>query len=486
MRKVRAANIASLLALAAGTLWSNPAFAAWERAYGYALKSGERCPETDTPKLRPEDRRAFRIPAGFRGEIEVYGHGVDLSPSAEIASKPEWAGKARAVSGAENLARGCGSIGSLVIAFDVPADTPAGNFTLRFGTELMGIEIVKPGITGSFWSPETMQGRMTGGGAAGGGVRAIAGPVTVDTSGSNGCGPNTGNTGCSGGGGMTLTGIGAPGGGGSGGSPNLEPGVGGCLGDVGGRAQLSGATLTLDLPFARADTELACLTRPMFLGVTLQDGFRGDVGGFRAGASYSYPDPGSAVAPPAFGGNREGLTGPTVLARPNRDFQQLRMTAEFARSHVGERRVVLTPTAGSGASALTLVIRSDPGNGVRNVVGVPFAGPRTSSTIEVRIDYIAPAAGGRRFHWRLRAQGGSNPAACFAASSGSLTASAAIDRFTLTATEAAGCAGGRFNLDIGPERGGAAVFQAPYARTIAFTLPERSAPTLNPGLPPRN
>jgi hypothetical protein len=342
----------------------------------------------------------------------------------------------------------------------------------------MAIEIVKPTITGAIWSPQTMQGRLdtpTGGGGSAGGV---SGPIT-STGNGEGCAIN--GRGCNGGSGATIV-DGARTGGGAASlddPPNLDKGVGGCIGEIGGRAQINGTTLTLDLPLARTDAvEIPCLTRPMFLNVEMLDGFRGDVGGFRAGTPYYYPDTGSAVAPPSFGGNREGLTGPTPLALPNRDFQSLRMTAEFARTHVGERRVVLS----SGANTLTLVIRSDPGNAVRNVVGLPFTTGRTSSNIEVKFDFAVYPTG-QRFHWRLRPVDGSNPAACFTAASGNLIASSDIARFTLTATEAAGCAGDRFNLDIGPERAGAGFFQAPYARTIAFELPERSAPVLNPVRP---
>jgi hypothetical protein len=472
-------TIAPLLALA-GIAWSTPAFAGWERAYGYALKPGERCPSNDTPKLRASDGRAFRIPAGFKGEIEIYGHGIDLNGSAEISGHSDWAGKARSVGGAENTARGCGSIGSLVVRFDIPSETPAGNFTLRFGNETMAIQIVKPAITRTIWSPQTMQGSLAApAGGGGGGPAASSGPVTSTNNGT-GCQPN--GAGCSGSSGAVLLDASRSGTrGGPSGPPNLDKGVGGCIREIGGNAAINGTILTLDLPPGRGDAvEIPCLTRPMFLNVELQDEYRGDVGGFRAGTPYFYPDPGSAVAPPSYGGNREGLTGPTVLAAPNRDYQQLRLTEDFARTHVGERRLVFTPPAGSGASTMTLVIRSNPGNGVQNVVGLPFTGPRTSSNIEVKIDFYMPP-GGARFHWRLRPLAGSNPAACFTATSGSLTASSAIASFQLTAREAAGCAGTRFNLDIGPERDGAAVFQAPYARIIAFVLPERSAPTLTPG-----
>lgn len=475
MRIDRNAHLARILIPAltlAGFAWSAPAHAEWETVHGAPIEPGKSCPsphERD-PKLRNSDNRPLDIPAGFDNEIEIYGHGVDLSPSATLVG-PGDASRAGGVGGAENSARGCGTIGSLVVKIHVPYGTPPGTATLKFGSESMPVRIITPSILRTEWSPQTMQGGSTlPRNAPAPGAPAIpTGPITSTPG--QGCGLN-GGPGCnSGSGAMTLGG-----GGGSGNledPPRLDPALGGCIDDIGGRAAISGATLTIDMPPGRGDAvEMPCLTRPVYFNLVMGE-YRGDVGGFRAGTNQPYPDRGKAVIPPRYSGYTSGLTGPTALDDPNRDFQSIRMTADLAKTFVGERRITLAPASGSGgASTLTLVIRTDPGNGIRNVEGVPFSGARSSSGFEVRFDFAAATrAGGEQIFWRLRPVGASNPGNCFAATSGSLTVTGAIGRLPLTATERAGCADTSFALDIGMSRAGAAVFQAPFAKTVTFPLP---------------
>ena len=185
-----ARGIAPMLAL-----WATPAFAQWETAHGYALKTGERCPAPHgrDPQLRRTDGGTFDVPAGFRGEIEIYGHGVDLIRNVSIPGG--FASYERSVGGAENGTRGCDAIGSIVIRFDVPYTTPAGTRTLSFGDQRMQVRIVKPSILRTVWSPQSLKGGSTVGGGGGapapvGAPPPRSGPPTVDTGGANGCGAN--------------------------------------------------------------------------------------------------------------------------------------------------------------------------------------------------------------------------------------------------------------------------------------------------------
>ncbi len=86
----------------------------------------------------------------------------------------------------------------------------------------------------------------------------------------------------------------------------------------------------------------------------------------RGGADYVYPTETRAIVPPVYRGNTVGLNGPSPLAFPDRDVQSLSMRPEFVADFVGEKRAELAATpAVAGATALTLVIRTDPARGSR-------------------------------------------------------------------------------------------------------------------------
>jgi len=359
---------------------------------------------------------------------------------------------------------------------------PAGTHTLRFGDQSMRVKIVKPSITGTVWSEQTDRGSSTlpRGAPRRQPVAAVipAGPPR-SVNNSNGCGPGGGN-GCGG-----STGAVSLGGGGGAAPfdapPRLADSIGGCIDDLGGSAVRDGTTLTITLPSTRSEQfDIPCLTRPIFFNVATSAP-SDDVGGFRAGATGQFrQNPGRAVDPPRYSGALSGFTGPTALADPDRDYQSLRMTAELARTFVGVRSIRLTPASGSGnASVLTLVLRTVPGNGIRDVEGVPFTGSRPASSFDVRFDF-ASGEPVDAVAWRLRAAGGPNPASCFDAVSGNVTSfGGGIGRFTLRAKEAAGCDNTRFALDIAPE--GTSFTSALFAKTVEFALIPRTAPTFTPG-----
>lgn len=471
-------------------LWSTPAFAQWETAHGYALKTGEKCPAPHDrdPQLRRSDGGTFDIPAGFRGDIEIYGHGVDLIRNVSIPGNI--ASFDRGVGGAENTARGCGAIGSIVIQFDVPYTASAGTRTLTFGNQSMPVRIVKPAILRTVWSPQSLQGGSTVGGGSGGSAPVGAppppsGPPTVDTGGANGCGPN--GQGCGGG----SSAVAGGGGGNRLGSPDDPPrladAVGGCIDELGGSAVIQGTTLTLTLPNGRNDRiDIPCLTRPVFFNVemgTVSD----DVGGFRAGATNQwFVDRGRAVDPPRYSGSLNGLTGPSVVDDANRDYQALRMTAETARTFVGERRILLNPPSGSGASQLTLVLRTDPSYGI-NAIQVPSFGPngRLANTLDIKYDFLPFGNGSTNVFWRLRSVSGAAPPTCFTAASGTNSgAGGGVGKIVLTARDGAGCENSRFAIDIGPARNGAGLFSTPFSKTAEFVLVPRSTTIqVKPNLP---
>jgi hypothetical protein len=165
------------------------------------------------------------------------------------------------------------------------------------------------------------------------------------------------------------------------------------------------------------------------------------------------------------------MTGPVPLPVADAHVQTIAMTRETAAAFVGERQITLNSTT-AGASALTLVLRSSPYNGIRSIQGIPLT--RVVSTFTVRFDFLAAFRGPETVAWRISAVAGVAPQTCFAAVAGTLTVAGEIGTFPVTATEAAGCNGSRFNLQIAPAVNGAGVFAAPFVQTAMFTLPARS------------
>lgn len=475
---------ALLLTSALGTIAvATPAQAKWETAHGAAIAVGGKCPNAHSfdPQLRATDRRPFDVPAGFSNEIEIYGHGIDLSNGIAASGLPGLTPTlVRKVGGAENALRGCGSIGSVVVRLVVNPSVASATGTLAIGSETFPLRIVNASISGAAWSDATMR-RV--GSTVGGGTGATASGLVTSVGGNSGCGPVV----CPPGGGGAVTSSSS----GSSASihrPDYPSGIGECIAGFGGSAvpddrfDLIARTLTLTLPSARGAAELACLTRPAIFelrGTTA----RGDIGGFRAGASYLYPGFNRTVFAPRYTGTTSGLTGPSPLSVPDAHVQTIAMTRDTAAAFVGERQIALASTT-PGASLLTLVLRSDPYNGIRTIQGVPFAGARLTSTFEVRFDFLAAFKGPETVAWRIGAVSGASPQTCFTAVNGTATATSAIGKLPITATEAAGCVGSRFTLQIAPTKNGAGVFSAPFVQTAIFTLPARSLPQ-QISLPPR-
>ncbi|OYU34519.1 hypothetical protein [Novosphingobium sp. PASSN1] len=471
-------------ALLCTTAFSTPALARWETANGAAVPPGGQCagPHTRNPDLRATDSRPFEVPAGFSNEIEIYGQGIDLSPSVAATGLPGLTATiSRKISGPENAVRGCGAIGSVVLRIVTQPSVPAASGSLAIGAETFPLRIVNASISGDTWSDATMRRASAPAGTGSGGSAPAS--LLIITNGGTGCGPVN----CPPGGGG-ATSFGSSGTTALTRTPDYPSGIGECIDDFGGSAAFSGGnsvarpTLTLVLPRARGANELACLVRPAIFEVT-GTAARGDVGGFQGGADYRYPGFNRTVLPPRYTGTTSGLIGPAPLPLPDAQVQVITMTRETAATFVGERTITLSsPVPGTGR--LSLVLRSDPRNGIRTIQGLPFSGARLTSRIDVRFDFLAALrAGGEAIAWRIQPISLGAPDTCFTAASGTATVTAPVGTLTLTATEIAGCVGARFALSIAPQAQGAGVFAAPYAQTVLFTLPARSPPA--PIVPPQ-
>jgi hypothetical protein len=456
------------------TALATPAQAKWETARGYAIPVGGRCgkPHDYAPSVRATDGRPLEVPAGFDGEIEVYGHGIDFSPNVEPSGLPGLtATMPRKVGGAENGLRGCGNIGSAVVRLVINPSVAAATGTLRIGTEVVPLRIVNASISGAAWSDANRRRGRASGQSGGTGGSPIPNGPPVTSGGSPGCGPNV----CP----PSDNGAVAPS---TSNSSSLThyadypSGIGECIDDFGGSAVSDVAfdrfprTLTLTLPQARGAAQLACLTRPAIFEVRGSSA-KGDIGGFEAGPSYQYPQFSRTVLAPRYSGNTSGMNGPVPLPVPDAHVQTIAMTRETAVAFVGERQITLNSTT-AGASALTLVLRSSPYNGIRTIQGIPAT--RVGPTLTFRFDFLAAFRGPEVVAWRISAVAGAPPQTCFASVAGTLTVADVIGTLNVNATEAAGCNGSRFNLAIAPAVNGAGVFDAPFVQTAMFTLPARS------------
>ncbi|NHK27040.1 hypothetical protein FF098_003865 [Parvularcula flava] len=146
-----AALLAALSGLAAVTMAFSPAHASWEKI-GIAEDAACASPLAGgnffSSKSRP-----LRIRPGTTKNIEVYGHGLDLSRTASMSGIT--GGSASAFGGrggAENAARGCGGIGSMRLQIRVAENAdPGDKGTLIVGDQRIPVEIVDTGLQTS-WS----------------------------------------------------------------------------------------------------------------------------------------------------------------------------------------------------------------------------------------------------------------------------------------------------------------------------------------------
>lgn len=468
------------------------AHAAWETAHGVAITEEGNC--TGTPHNAPNqpdmirngDGARLRIPLGFRGAIEVYGHGIDFASRVRTVNGRQVT-RERGVGGPTNLSRGCGSIGSIVVGFAISAGDRSGDDTLLIDDERIPITFFRPSITYTKWSDFSKRGQSLHPGSGGGGGGApvnTAGPV-VSTNNGQGCGPTSCNT--SGGGGRVVIGRGAPSGGSTGErNPDAPSAIGKCIADVGGRLELGSSSSTITLPRSRGTADAqTCLRRPMIIESVLDDD-TGDVYGPRtSGFIRPVSAPRHFMIVPDYAATPAGLTEPQPLSPEDQDFQKVAMTEDTIANFVGEVTYRIAPRSPvPGASDLTLTIKSDPSFGVRQLQQILFLVGRPSA--DFNADFTtAGTTGERQFGWRIEQRGDRAPAACFAQTTGTVTVPAGqtSGKVPLRATEANGCATARFALVLLPLPPSGAVTSAPYARTMEFAYGERMRPLQAPAAP---
>lgn len=464
---------------------ATPAFAKWETIHGYPADG--KCFEAHqvSPDLRANEGRAFEVPAGFSGLIEIYGQGIDFSPDARVSGLPAIteARIEKRVSGPENLAAGCGAIGSVVVALKVSPNVAPDTGTLYVGTEVVPLAIVTAVIDGASWSTETTRGANRGGGQAPPPPPPPPSqPNQVTSTSGNGCSPS--GSGCSNSSGLSINrNLRGANSGPSEGYIEDPEGIGKCIGIFGGDIDLQPRTLTIRLPRTRSNAALDCLTRPAYI-VIAGEVNEGDVTSFRAPAGRPMPSLMRNILTPRYSGATSGFNGPTPMTDLDTDFLRISMTNDLAANFVGTRRVELTSTT-PRATPLTLILQSYPNNGIRSI-SVP--GSRTAATMKVRFDFLAALDGPQEIAWKLMPASGVGPAQCFTAAAGRLTVTSTIGELPITSRERPECIGASFELQMAPAPDQQAVFEKPYMQAARFTLTAATAPTITPGgmsLPPR-
>ncbi|MCR5871217.1 MULTISPECIES: hypothetical protein [unclassified Sphingomonas] len=345
------------------TLSSAPAKAEWESIKRYEhlgsqFQNPDRCRQTHDREaaLRRSQGTVLRLPAGFQDRIEVFGHLIDMSPSAGIEGGSGSVQLYHKYSGFANNGRGCGAIGSVILTVNLPRDA-TGRRTFVVGSERITVDIVRPTLSALNWSSRTNTGRPTVSTPA---PAPTSGPTPTPLPGRNpvtivsgncppgsGCGSGTGS-------GVIVTGPSGstaitPGGG-----VNLPDAMGSCIRQIGGDINFASRSMTVTLPRNRSGAGVReCLLRPLYIEADVtsaalhidHDGSIGERDRKRA-ASY---------VPPTYG-TYALLGGPTVLPI-DRDFFRLTLLPAMVDSFRGERSYTISPLT-SGGNPLTLIVRA--------------------------------------------------------------------------------------------------------------------------------
>ncbi len=457
--------------LAAGLLaglFATPASAAWESVNRTGACSGGG--HNQSAVMRAIDRRSLLLPAGFRGEMEVYGQGLDLVPDVGVSGIANaTARRTGGTGGLANLARGCGSIGSIIVNLILPNTLGSVAGTLNIGGERITVTVVPQLVRNARWSL--------------GHLASPPPPVRPPSSGTSPCDlpGNTSNCFVSPG----------PGGNGSDGWPTT---VNQCVGDLdGGSATIdsAGTTMTIALPPHRgAAGDLApgnnriCLNRPI---VATFESAPPNVDSF----APTPGDPGFDVR--SFGAVIAGGDGlNTVLpvpAIPGRAAQTT-FTPTFLDTFTGSRTFTVSLGPASGAQNLTLKINTTPSNGVLSVTAPAFPKGRTSSTMTFRVQLrnlvvrtttTVPGIGvviseTQPVVWRIVSNGPVSAQTCFAATLATANAAAGTTLLDVpvTAIEAPACNNQRFTLTASTLQGGGFLSGAPLDASAQLTFVPKS------------
>ncbi|WP_310003149.1 hypothetical protein [Asticcacaulis sp. BE141] len=401
---------------------------------------------------RPSDGRLV-IGGEGKAKFEFYGHGIDLSPDAQLTGiSGASARRVDARGGAVNGARGCGNIGSVIVEIDLPGVGSANNGTLRIGSETIAFTATPRVAQNVEWDDANKaDGRASGGTTA---VSTAPPPPPPPTS-KNGGGTCTG-PGCPG----PANSVQAPT---SSGSTVTQPDtrtLPRCADAYGMKGEISnvGRDLTLTLPIIRTGAIEQCYGRHLLTRFVTK--------GVNDATTLSGPAPALGMtAPPALHASfrqQDGLKDKAGL---------ITLDDDVLKTFVGRQSFDIEITPGSG-SRLKLILKSEPAYGPK-AIAAPLINPnmgRMSSDMVLKVTTYQAAGTGETFSWRLTPNDGA-PGNCFVQTSGTATATSGATAFELPlrATEAANCSGKSFRATIATASV-ASPAGTPFEQSVSFVL----------------
>ena len=187
--------------------------------------------------------------------------------------------------------------------------------------------------------------------------------------------------------------------------------------------------------------------------------------------------PGGGPPPVTFTHNGNGpVPGFSIVASATQGYYgKVNFRPEELQGLVGEykRQITVNP----GGEILNLTIKSTPDYGVKALkppLTLPNAIGRLNSSLVLTVDTVQATYPGQVFVWQASGDGAQG---CFTSLRGETTPPANVMQFpvTLTAAEAAGCAGKTFTVTVGPRDQPTGTV---FARTASFVLARLNAPLL--------
>ena len=494
MYRTALALIPSAFALALPT----PALANWESINLKLPNSADRCTSDQSSGkllMRASENRPLRVAAGSIFSVEVFGHGIDIPT--DVTFDGGTATRTQGVSGAANVGRRCGAIGSVKLDIRIPTAAVAAAqghpmvaeraTTLRIGDTAIPITIILPTIyRGLAWDgssgrrdgqplaprfvtppSNTPVAIPAGQSPAPPQVTFQSGPTCQET---QTCGSATG---------MRM-------GGGVTGGPSVdrtfERSLFRCIETKGGDTRIVGSRLEIMLPDDRS--ALAdCLARPSFAEAD-QDFVNADIANDVFQANTIRPALRASVA-----GGSEVVASPVPS---NNNAASVVLTRAFATNMIGARNFRLLATNFAGRTLdLELRVQSVVPFGVTEIAApIPLANtggtrvtriggsgpsrpaPAAPGALSFNLNLAASDAPNRPLVWQvLNSFGGTAGFVplCFAQGEGALAPAAGVNRVTVTLTRTANtaCPGKTFVLVAAPD---GRLDHPLYRKRLEFTL----------------